>query len=238
MLIEFDHRPSDSSVVDRVWRSRSSAGGVFSSIASVNWEIVVSRHEGRRFITVRGPETRASAAACPAEGEWFGIRFRLGTSFLPVPLLRLRDRRDIHLPELDGKGFLLDGSKWEYPTFENAETFVKRLLSERLIGVRAGLPAALHGRAGSLSESSVRAGQREFLRVTGITQERGRQIARARRAAIMLRDGAAILDVVRRCGYYDQPHLTRAFSSLIGVTPARVARADSQLSLLYKTGDA
>jgi len=41
--------------------------------------MVVTRHEGRTSLTVRGPETRATTADFPAYGEWFAIRFKLGT---------------------------------------------------------------------------------------------------------------------------------------------------------------
>ena len=81
MLLVFDDRPSTSSLIERVWRARSEGAGRFSSIASPLWEMVVSRVRGTTVMTVRGPETLATDADCPAEGEWFGIRFRFGTSF-------------------------------------------------------------------------------------------------------------------------------------------------------------
>jgi hypothetical protein len=49
--------------------------------------------------------------------------------FLPGVLL---DRNDVNLTEAAGKSFWLNGSTWEFPTYENADTFVNRL-------VRAGL---------------------------------------------------------------------------------------------------
>ena len=73
MLITFEDRPSDSPFVERVWRSHSERAGVFHSIAASHWNIVVTRLEGRTSLTVRGPETKATMADCPAHGEWFGI---------------------------------------------------------------------------------------------------------------------------------------------------------------------
>ena len=87
-LIFDDDRPSDSRFVERVWRSHSERSGTFHSIGACNWEMVVTRHEGRTSLTVRGPETRATTADCPAYGEWFAIRFKLGTF---MPLLRPGD---------------------------------------------------------------------------------------------------------------------------------------------------
>jgi hypothetical protein len=54
-------------------------------------------------------------------------------------------------------------------------------------------------------------------------------------AASLLRGGATIGDVVDEAGYFDQAHLTRSLGRLIGLTPARIARKERQLSFLYKT---
>jgi hypothetical protein len=86
--------------------------------------MVVTRLRGQTFFTVRGPETEATLADCPAEGEWVGIRLKLGT-FLPhLCPSTLRDRRDVTLSGGTGRTFWLNGSAWEYPSFENADTFV------------------------------------------------------------------------------------------------------------------
>src|SRR6185369_1101873 len=133
MLLTFADRPSDSPFVERVWRSHSEQAGVFHSVASCHWGMVVTRLKGRTFLTVRGPETKATMADCPAEGEWFGVYFKLGTF---MPLMRsgdLRDRNDVTLPNGTNRSFLLNGSAWEFPTFENMETFVSRLVRRGLI---------------------------------------------------------------------------------------------------------
>ena len=117
LFINFEDRPSDSSVVERVWRSRSERAGIFHSMATCNWVMVVTRHEGNTFLTVRGPETKATMADCPADGEWIGIHFKLGTFMPLMPTGDLRDRNDVTLPEASGRSFWLNGSAWEYPSF-------------------------------------------------------------------------------------------------------------------------
>src|SRR5262249_45119922 len=77
--------------VERVWRTRSEYGGAFISVAMSHWEMVVTRHHGTTTLTLRGPETRATLLACPADGEWLGIRVRLGTGFSQLPASFLRD---------------------------------------------------------------------------------------------------------------------------------------------------
>jgi len=78
VFLNFQDRQSDSPFVERVWRSYSERGGTFVSVAAANFEIAVTRHRGRRFLTLRGPETKATAVVCPPDGEWLGIRFKLG----------------------------------------------------------------------------------------------------------------------------------------------------------------
>ena len=115
MLITFADRPSDSPFIERVWRSHSDQAGVFHSIAACHWVMVVTRLEGKMSLTVRGPETKATMADCPAQGEWFGVHFKLGTF---MPLMRsgdLRDRNDVTLPNATSRSFWLNGSAWDFP---------------------------------------------------------------------------------------------------------------------------
>jgi len=232
LFIIFDDRPSDSPFVERIWRSHSEQAGTFHSMAACHWEIVVTRHEGKTSLTVRGPETKATAADCPAYGSWVAIRFKLGTF---MPLLRpgkLRDRNDVTLPNASNRSFWLNGSAWEYPDFENAESFVQRLVRKGLIKVDPCVNDALRGHRQSLT---TRTAQRRFLLATGVTHSAIRQIERARHATNLLQQGVSILDTVYAAGYFDQPHLTRSLKRLIGQTPAQILRADQQLSYLYNT---
>ena len=227
MFIIFEDRPSDSPYVERVWRSHSERADSFSSVATPHWEMVVSKCRGTTSFIVRGPETRATTVECPADGEWFAIRFKLGTFMPLLPTAERRDHNNVILPDASTRSFWLNGSAWEYPNFENAETFVNRLLHRGLITADPSVIAP--------SDISTRTMQRRFLRTTGITRSTAEQIERARQATLLLREGRSILDVVFETGYYDQAHLTRSLKHFIGLTPAEVARADRQLSFLYNT---
>jgi AraC-like DNA-binding protein len=233
VFLVFEDRPSDSPFVERVWRSHSERAGTFHSVAACHWEMVVTRYQGKTCLTVRGPETKATTVGCPAEGDWVGVRFKLGTFMPLLPARDLSDRKDVTLPEVTSRSFWLNGSAWEYPDFENAETFVKRLVRDGLIAVDLPVEAVLQGER---QELSLRSAQRHFLQATGMTHGTIRQIERARHATILLKEGASILDTVHEAGYYDQAHLTRSLKYLIGQTPAQIIRAEEQLSFLYKTG--
>jgi len=231
-FLVFKERLSDSRFVERVWRSHSEDAGTLHSIAACHWEMVVSRFEGKTSMIVRGPETRASTAECPAGGEWFAIRFKLGTF---MPALRpgtLQNRNDVTLPDASSKAFWLNGSAWEYPDFENAETFVSRLVRKGLVAEDPLVASILRGEPNDLT---ARTEQRRFVQVTGMTRGTIEQIERARHATNLLKAGRPLLDAGLEAGYYDQAHFTRSLKRWIGQTPAQVARAEEQLSFLYNT---
>ena len=233
MLISFDDiRESDSPYIERVWSCHSERGGMFTSVASAHWEMVVTHLQGMSMLTVRGPETQPTQVPCPPDGEWVAIRFKLGTFMPQLPVHTLMNNLGTHLPQASRRTFLLDGSKWEFPTFDNAETFVSRLVNKGHVARDKELVAAVEGEPTGLS---TRSAQRRFLEVAGMPHNRMRQIERARYAVQLLRDGVSISDVVWQCGFYDHAHLTRAVRRWIGLPPTAISAGTTQLSFLYKT---
>jgi len=219
-------------VVEKVWRARSDRADSFMSVAASHFEIAVTRLQGRTVLTLRGPETKATSADCPAEGEWLGIRFKLGTFMPHLTPGQLLDRNAVTLPDATSRSFWLNGSPWEYPDFENAETFVNRLVRKGILTRDSAVDAAMRGEGQSLS---LRSAQRHFPRATGLTHCTVRQIERARHATNLLKQGVSILDTVHQAGYFDQAHLTRSLKYRIGQTPAEIIRGNQQLSFLYNT---
>ena len=234
MFLNFDDRSSDSPFVERIWCSRSERTGTLRSIAMSHWEIVVTRHKGKAFFTVRGPESKATPLQVSSVGaEWFGIRFKVGTIMPHLPASKLVDG-DMNLPDASSKSFWLQGAAWEFPTYDNADTFVNRLVREGLLIRDPIVENALQGKS---RDVSIRTARRHFLRTTGLTQSTIRQIERARYATILLREGKSILETVYEAGYSDQPHLTKSLKYFMGKTPAQImGKGESeQLSFLYKT---
>lgn len=229
-----DERPSDSPYIERVWHSRSENGGAFTSIASPNWNIVITRLRGQTTLTVRGPETHATPAQGIPEAEFVGIEFRPGTMMPLFPPRMVMDRQDIHLPHASGRTFWLDGAAWQYPDFENVETFVNRLVRGGLLIHDPMVSAFLDGQPVG---ASLRTVQRRFLQATGLTHTTMSQIRRARYANLLLQQGCPILDVVYEAGYADQPHLTRSLKHFMGQTPAQIIdeRLRGPMSFLFKT---
>lgn len=237
MDLVWEERRSDSPLVDLIWRSGSEQPGDFISIADPHWGIVITKIQGRRFVTMRGPETHATPAYTPEEAEEFiGIQFKPGALMPDFPAKMMLDRRDINLPEAGSHSFWLKGAAWEFPNFENVDTFINRLVRDELLVFDPLVAAILQGQPVG---TSLRTVQRRFLQATGLTQGAMYQIKRARYAATLLKQGVSILDTVYEAGYFDQPHLTRSLKHFIGQTPAQLIDQGrlERLSFLYNTHD-
>jgi AraC-like DNA-binding protein len=216
-----EERPSDSSFVQAIWHNQSERAESFISTAGTHWEMVLMRYQGRSTLTVRGPETKATPAEVPAEAEWLGITFKLGTFLPDFPPGNLLDRDDVNLPEVAGKSFWLGGSTWEFPTYENADTFVDRLVRAELL-VRD--PLVQDVLQDAPLDLSPRALQYRFQRATGLTRKAVQQIQRAWQATALLEQGTPILEAAYQLGYFDQAHLTNSLRRYMGQTPAQISQ--------------
>ena len=220
MILIVDERPLDSPFVDTIWRGRTERAGSRIAPAGGCWVMLVERQDSRLRLSVVGPMTKAMPMQYAGGVEFLAIKFKPGTYMPHLPVRNLLDAVVI-LPEAASKSFWLNGSAWQFPDYENADTFVDRLVREGPL-VRDGVvDAVLQGRPLTLSSRSV---QRRFLQATGLTHSSIRQIARARQAMTLLQQGTSILDTVYEAGYADQPHLTKSLRHFIGQTPAQIVR--------------
>jgi AraC-like DNA-binding protein len=219
MIIDIEMRSSDSPLVHSIWRSRSEGGGSFISTAVSQWEMVVTKQEDHLTLSVRGPETQASPAPVPVDAEFFGIVFRHGVFMPQLPKSKLVDH-EIHLNETIKNAFQFLGSTWQFPTYENVDTFINRLLRANILSLDILVEDALRGQMLNYSRRSI---QRHFLHVTGLTYKTIQQIERARHASSLLTQGLSPTEVVYREAYYDQAHLTNALKRFFGQTPAQIA---------------
>jgi AraC-like DNA-binding protein len=218
-LFTFDLRSSRSPLIEQTWQTRSEPEQSFISVAVSHWEMVVTRQRGAAWLTVRGPETKATTVPVPEDAEFFGIQFSLGTFMPGLPPGRLADS-GLTLPPATSTSFWLDGARWELPGPDSADAFVDRLVRAGLLAHDPLVPAALHGQAEGLSRRSV---ERRVSRATGLTLGTIGQIKRAERAVDLLRLGRSPLDVADQAGYADQSHLTRSLRRFVGRTPSQIA---------------
>jgi hypothetical protein len=218
-LFTFERRSSRSPMIEQTWQTRSEPGESFISVAVSHWEMVVTRQRGTARLTVRGPETKASTSPIPADAEFFGIQFSLGTFMPGLPPGPLVDG-GLTLPRATSTSFWLDGTSWELPGPDNADVFVGRLVRAGLLVHDPVVPAAVRGDVAGLSRRSV---ERRVSRATGLTLGAIGQIRRAERAVELLSLGVSPVDVAGQAEYADQPHLTRSLRRFAGRTPSQVA---------------
>ena len=188
--------------------------------ASNRWHLLFLRQDGRVKVSVEGPLTRATPVTQTEGTEWFGVTFQPGTFLPSVSVSNLVDERAF-LPIAAKTCFELAGSSFQFPDYENVETFVERLVREDVLVTDAVVKAVLAGKAPELSLRTVR---RRFLSATGLTYKGIEQIERAKQAVALLEQGVSLLDTAYAVGYADQSHMTRSLKHFIGYTPAQIAQ--------------
>lgn len=220
MSIIYEERSSDSPYVETITRGWTESDGSTIRPAEVHWHMVFVRHNGRAQPLVVGPWTSAGVVSWAEGAEILWIKFKLGTF---MPHLPPRDFLDVEtiLPGATSQSFWLDSSAWQFPDYDNAETFVDKLVREDVLVRDPVVNAVLQDQPQEMASRTVR---HRFLRTTGLTQSHIRQMKRAEQATVLLQQGVSILDTVYEVGYFDQPHMTRALKQFIGHTPGQIVQ--------------
>ena len=218
MSIIYEQRSSDSPYVETITHGWTVSAGSPVRPAESHWHMVMVKQDGSARLLVVGPLTTAGVVSWTEGAELVWIKFKLGAFMPHLPARDCLDAETI-LPGAADQSFWLKGSAWQYPGPEDVETFVDRLAREQVLVCDPLVKAVLQDHPLEMSPRTVRG---RFLRATGLTQSRIRQIERARRAAALLEGGVSILDVVFELGYFDQPHLTRSLKRFVGKTPAQI----------------
>lgn len=221
----FEGRSSDSPYIESIWRGR--AGREYFPVcpADVRWDLLLLRYHGQVKVSVEGPLTKAKAKSHPEGVEWLVIKFKLGV-YMPHLLISNLLDEDAILPSAANASFWLNGSTWQFPEYENVETFVDWLAREDVL-LRDPVVNAVMQDQQQRIEMAPRTVRRRFVHATGLSPKAIQQIERAQQTAALLEQGVSILDAVHRVGYADQPHMTRSLKRFIGQTPAQIARAKS-----------
>jgi AraC-like DNA-binding protein len=221
----FEGRQSDSPYIEMIWRGHVERDYAPVCPADVRWNLLFAKQHGKVRVSAEGATSQFVPKLQFEGSEFLVIKFKLGVFMPYLPAGNLLNG-DAILPEAASQtSFLLNGSTWQLPNFENAETFVERLVRNDLLVREPVVNAVLHDQPLAVSSRTVR---RRFLLATGLTPLTIHQIERAKQAAALLEQGVPIIDTVYQLGYADQPHLTRSLRRFFGQTPAQIARV-SQL---------
>jgi AraC-like DNA-binding protein len=223
MSLISEERLSDSPYIESVTRGWTMKEGSTIRPAEIHWHMVFVKHSGGTLPLVVGPLTSSGTASWGEGGEILWIKFKLGVFMPHLPAKNYLDGEQT-LPDASSERFWWKGAARQFPTYENVETLIERLVRDDDLVRDPVVDAALQDQPVEISARTVR---HRFLQATGQTQSHIRQYERAIKAASLLRHGVSILDTVFETGYFDQPHLTRSLKQFVGHTPAQIIR-DSQ----------
>ena len=220
MSFIYEERLSDSPYVETITHGRTEGNGSSLRPAETHWHMVFVKYNGKTQVIVAGPLTTSGIVSYTEGAEILWVKFQPGTFMPRLPMRNFLDT-ETSLPQASGRSFWLNSSVWQFPNYENIDTFIDRLARSGVLARDPLVSAVLQGHPHEMSPRTVR---HRFLQATGLTQSHIRQVERAKRAAELLRQGASISDTVYEAGYFDQPHLSRSLKQWIGYTPAQIVR--------------
>ncbi|MDX1994191.1 MAG: hypothetical protein SF029_17525 [bacterium] len=186
--VRYAERPSDSSVVERIWHTQTETDDECIAIADGRWDIMFFSFEGETRVMITGPQTNTILIPHRAGSEWLGIRFRVGVTIPEIPLPSLVNE-GVELPPTRRQFFSLKGTSWQQPTYENADTFIDHLMSEQTFAIETSVMSIMRGEQ---PHWSTRTMQERFRRTTGLTFKTIEQIERAQMALVLLQQGVSI----------------------------------------------
>lgn len=219
----YEARTSDSPYVETVTHGFTAGEGSTIRPAEYHWHMVFVKINGRVLPIVTGPLTTSGIVPFTEGVQILWIKLKLGTFMPHLPTANFMDT-ETTLPGASANSFWLKSSAWQFPDYENADTFVDRLVRDNVLAHDPIVNAVLQDQLPDMPSRTVR---HRFLRATGLPQGHIRQMKRAQQAATLLQQGLSILDTVDEAGYFDQPHLTRSLKQFIGYTPAQIIRMSS-----------
>ncbi len=210
-------RTSDSPFIKSVWQLYFDTEGEVTVTADGTWDIVFGKLGGIWACTITGPTNHTVTYPYSNGQEALGITLWEGTYMPGMPARQVINAGRALTTE---RGVvLIQGIEFDIPTFETAEAFVDQLYERGLLARDPVVEKTLDDDNAFMSARSV---QRHFVQTTGLPLSRHQQIARAQKAAALIRGGMALKDVAQECGYFDQAHMNRSLKQILGVTPQQI----------------
>jgi AraC-like DNA-binding protein len=210
-------RSSDSPFIKMVWQVHYETDGELTVTADGTWDIIFNRVGGELKCVITGPSNQTAKYLYYAGQEDLGIQFKEGMYLPGMPASEIINASRT-LPTQSGV-IILKGIEFEIPTYDTVEMFVDKLYQHGLLARDAVVEKTLSDGGSNFPRRSV---QRHFTQSTGLPLSRHQQIARAQKAANLLRDGMAAIEVAQECGYFDQAHMNRSIKQILGVTPQQI----------------
>ncbi|HEX6258446.1 MAG TPA: helix-turn-helix domain-containing protein [Candidatus Saccharimonadales bacterium] len=212
-------RPSTNPYIDTIWETTNVSDGVYLATPDGSWDLIVLIYKsGARQMLLAGQATKPQQIPYQAGTGSVVLSFAPG-AYMPLhPADTLVDSAEL-LPNFDDDHFMLAGHTFEFPTFENAEELVEKMVALKILKNDDVVNGELRGQPRAMSE---RAKQRHFSRTTGLTKKYLDQIRQAQRAIVLLQQGKRPIDAAMEAGYTDQPHLAKSLKKIMDSKPSSV----------------
>ena len=216
MGFTYEEKRSSSPYVDVVWRTEDLTDGVYVASADASWDtIFIQRKEGKPKVFLSGPCSKTTLVPYTAGNKNFGMRFKPGVIFRGIPVADMVNVTQA-LPMPTEDTFILQGTTWKLPTYENVDEFVAKLVEDGLLSMDPVVRDVLDGKAVNMSIRSI---QRHFAMTIGLPPRQVKQIESARKAVGLLLQGKQLPEVAYELGYADLPHMIRMLKRFTGFTP-------------------
>jgi len=213
-----EERSSSSPHIQFVWRAHVEESGSFTDLAHDFWVLVFRALHDETEVRLTGPVTKSLLISYEAGQVNWGIVFKAHVFIHDLPKKDMLNKSTT-LPLVGRKSFRLGKHVIQLPTFDTAEEFVETLVRRGILNANMDIAQALGKAAPAMS---VRTFQRHHKRTTGLTQSQSQQVARARKAFMLLQEGKSIVAAAFEAGYADQAHMTRSLKLLAGQTPGQI----------------
>jgi hypothetical protein len=212
-------RASDNPHIDRIWRSQNITDGVYSATPDGSWDLIVMiDRTGARQMALTGQATKPMQVPYQAGTGSVVISFVPGAYLPHYPAEALLDSI-IFLPNFDDEHFNIAGHTFAFPTFEDAEVLVEKMVLLGILKNDSVVDGVSKGTPRAASSSTT---QRHFVRTTGLTQKYLAQIRQAQRAIRLLQEGKKPIDAAIDSGYTDQSHLAKSLKKIMDAKPSDV----------------
>jgi len=212
-------RKSDNPYIDTVWQTKNTADGIYEATPDGSWDLIVGIDEhGNKMMMLTGQATKTMQVPYKKGTGSVVISFAPGAYMPHYPAEQMVDALEF-LPNFDSNHFSMAGHTFAFPTFENAEKLVEKMVDLGILKNDLIIDGEIHGKPKTISE---RARQRHFTRTTGLTQKYLEQIKRAQKAVDLLKQGKKPVDVASETGYTDQPHMAKSLKKIMAVKPSGV----------------
>lgn len=219
MTQKHESRKSDNPYIETVWRTFNLTDGIYSATPDASWDLIIAiTASGAKFALLAGQATKAQEVPYEKGSSSIVISFTPGAYMPEYPGNTLLDKTEF-LPNFDENHFMLAGHTFAFPTFENAEKLVEKLVRLGILTSDKIVNDVMNGKRAALSERAV---QRHFVKTTGMTQKYLEQIHRAQLAVRLLKKGEKPLDAAADAGYTDQSHLAKSLKKIMNKKPSDI----------------